>query len=249
MNNQEEMQAFDEWHYQKYCEGNLFFLSLKVEVKQLIYREVFSNGIDAINKENELKAWKAACRYSESLVHAKAEADQAEAKKAALSNEVLVDLEELEECYRMAVNHIRDTAVDLDEESALLMSICRIKGAITSHKRNMSDINEYLKRYSDGDVLIVSDRDKFSANCPSGVKAHFINHKSMWNSSDLMPFLNTVKFIHEIFIDRAFIAEVGQDSADNYIGFLIKEFKCSATVKRSKVTLDGGIFVEVDHVE
>lgn len=71
--------------------------------------------------------------YVYDFARALLEAANVEEKKTALSNKVLVDLDELEECYRMAVNHIRDNAVDLDEESALLMSICRIKGIIDAY--------------------------------------------------------------------------------------------------------------------
>lgn len=70
------------------------------------------------------------------------EADKESQRKEEVkpTNKVLVDFDELEECYRMAVNHIRDVAVDIDEESALLLSICRVKGAINSHNRKMKDI-------------------------------------------------------------------------------------------------------------
>ena len=56
----------------------------------------------------------------------------------AMSNKVLVDFDELEECYRMAASHIRDVAVDIDEESTLLLDICKIKAVIDSHNRNIA---------------------------------------------------------------------------------------------------------------
>lgn len=261
MNNQTEQQVFDDWHYQEFCKH---YQDLPVSIRKQIYDRVFSTDQNHTEKARQFHSWEAAMQV--------AAVKQAEAVKQAK----LIDIDTLDDStvlkiakafYRrqLGMDELK-CPVNLDEQNKDhdLLLIANMRTALgwlevdTDAKRQLEahhvtdpskgiDINEYLKRYSDGDVLIVSDRDKFSSNCPSGVKAHFINHKSMWNSSDLMPFLNTVKFIHEIFIDKAFIAEVGEDSANDYIGFLIKEFKCSATVKRSKVTLDGGIFVEIDH--
>lgn len=62
-----------------------------------------------------------------------------------MSNKVLVDFDELEECYRMAASHIRDVAVDIDEESTLLLDICKIKAVIDSHNRNVTpDLSEKI---------------------------------------------------------------------------------------------------------
>lgn len=111
---------------------------------------------------------------------------------------------------------------------------------------SLIDINEYLTRYCDGDVLLVSDRNKFSSKLPSGVKAHWINHTSDWSAMDLVPHKNAVTHIHEIFIDKAFLAETSEKEVDGYIKFLIKEFQCPDEVKRTYIDLTGnGILVEL----
>lgn len=108
------------------------------------------------------------------------------------------------------------------------------------------DINQYLRKYQDGDVLIVCDRDKFSVKMPCGVTAHFINHTHMWSFADLAPYKTAVKQVREIFVDTAFISAVSKVELNGYIDFLIKELKCPANVKQTNVTFGNGIFVEVE---
>lgn len=55
-----------------------------------------------------------------------------------MSHKVIVDFNELETCYSMALNHIRNVAVTNDEQSALLLSICKVGEAISSHKSKMN---------------------------------------------------------------------------------------------------------------
>lgn len=48
---------------------------------------------------------------------------------------VLIPLDELEECYRMAKSHIQSTCTSFDEEGSLISSINRIAGSIESGKK------------------------------------------------------------------------------------------------------------------
>lgn len=255
-----ERAEFNDWFYQDFC--SQVVAPLHDVNKKEIFDAIYSIKANQDARDREFKIWQAANRLSK-------------AKHAAAPNPTLMDLDDIDNStllqiakafYRRAlVVDGLTSPVNLDEENPQhdLQLIAHMRTALMWLDINAGkveqlqaqplheldgviDINVYLKQYQDGDVIVISDRNKFSTHTKSGVRVHFINYKTMRSFSSLAPYKRLINQVHEIFIDKGLIVEDGKKAVNDYVHFIASEFQCLDTAKLTQIkALNFGIYVEL----